>query len=156
MLDKRIETFVRALANGKSHTGRPFFEHLKGTHDMLEHSGAREAVCLAGLCHSIYGTNAFKEASVAATEMERMDVIAMIGYEAERLAYIFCSTERPLAFIEAAERGEPYRMVNRRDGRSFDLSPTDLHDLLQIEAANLSEQGSLAMLPRVISALERI
>lgn len=154
MLDKRIEEFVRSLSNDVRHSGRNFYDHLRGTHDLLEMAGASKDVCLAGLCHSIYGTNVFKHAVVSITDADRDRVASMIGNYAERLAYIFCSSNRPVAFIEAAERGAPYWLVNRRNGDIFMLSTRELYDLLQIEGANLAEQGSTQMIPRVLAAMK--
>ena len=154
MLDKGIEEFVRTLAGETKHSGRTFFEHLKGTHDLLEQNGAPPHVCLAGLCHSIYGTNAFKHASVSLQERGR--IAGIIGDEAEMLAYIFCSCDRPLAFIIAANFDPPYWVIDRRIWQRIELMPSMLRDLLQIEQANLQEQGSMEMLPRVADALRKV
>ena len=42
------------------HSGRSFFDHLCRVEDILRICRASEDVCLAGLYHSIYGTNHFK------------------------------------------------------------------------------------------------
>ena len=62
MLNPAIESFVRDKADGVGHSGRTFYQHLRGTYDLLD--GAPDYVRLAGLCHSIYGTNAFKRAVI--------------------------------------------------------------------------------------------
>ena len=152
MLDKTIEEFVRNLTGDTKHSGRAFFEHLKGTYDLLEQSGAPPHVCLAGLCHSIYGTNIFQQASVP---MEERDCVAeLIGDEAEWLAYIFCSCNRPLTLINAVDRGPPYVVLNRHNGDWMILTPAQLRELLQIEKANLEEQG--CMDSRVVDALCKV
>ena len=101
MLDKKIEAFIREKAGDVRHSGRTFYDHLIGVYDLLESIGAAEHVCLAGLFHSIYGTNAFRHQAVSLDE--RHDVAKLIGYPAERLAYIFCSCARPKALIEAVD-----------------------------------------------------
>ena len=154
MLDKRIELFVRGLAGDTRHSGRSFFSHLKGTYDLLERDGAAPHVCIAGLCHSIYGTNIFNHASVPL--QERQHVANVIGLGAEFLAYTFCSCNRPSALIEAAERGRPYWVLNRHNGQMISLEPVMLCDLLQIEQANMQEQGSVRILPHIAGAILKV
>jgi len=140
MLDAKIETFVRDRAGDTGHSGRTFHEHLTGVYDILREQHAPEHVCLAGLFHSIYGTNAFRHAAVPMAE--RAAVTELIGKRAERLAHIFCSCQRPRALVEAVTAGPPYKVVNWRDGTSIPLSLEDMCDLLEIEVANLMEQGA--------------
>jgi len=152
MLDRHIELFVREKAGETRHSGRTFFEHLMGTYDLLVAQGAPVYVCLAGLCHSIYGTNAFKHASVPASE--RKSVIDAIGPKAERLAWIFCACRRPMALVDAFVSGEPYQVINRHSGEAIDLSRRELLDLLTIEVANLVEQDAVRsrVFPLVVDA----
>lgn len=151
MIPKEIETFLRKQTTGIKHSGRTFYEHLKGTHDLLEQDGEHGHVCLAGLFHSIYGTNAFKVQTM--TLDSRMDVIKLIGKPAERLAYIFCACDRPLALLIEAARGQPYSVHDRFTGHTIALTRGDLEDLLTIERANLKEQGSIRLLPDIEHAL---
>jgi hypothetical protein len=122
------------------HSGRTLFAHLHGTHSLLRSWGARPEVCLAGLFHSIYGTRAFKHKSWPLTE--RHVVRDLIGREAEWLAYLFCATARPKAFVEAAEINKPAIITDLFRNMELLLTPAELKDLLEIEAANLIEQDS--------------
>jgi hypothetical protein len=80
-------------------------------------------VCLAGLCHSVYGTNVYRR--VLISPEDRISVRAAIGEEAEQLVYLFSTIDRPRCLAERGGlEGETYR------------------NLLAIEIANLSEQGS--------------
>jgi hypothetical protein len=150
MLDEKIETFLRAQTDGVRHSGRTLFEHLKGTHDLLQRRGAAEHVCLAGLFHSIYGTNIFRHQAIPISERDR--VKDLIGERAELLAYIFCSCNRPRALLEAVKRGPPYHVVNWRDGEIILLTKASMIDLLNIEVANLEDQGGGQLLPDVRKA----
>jgi hypothetical protein len=138
MMDKGMEAFLRTLTGDVKHSGRTLFDHLVGTHALLAKRGAPEYVCLAGLFHSIYGTNAFRRNTVPITRRDL--VVEMIGEPAERLAFIFCSCERPQALVDAVKRGPPYAVLNRRNGESIPLSGEDMLDLLTIEVANLDDQ----------------
>jgi hypothetical protein len=112
-------------------------DHLLGTCALLRAWGSDASVCKAGLFHSIYGTNAFGRPCV---EMEdRRSVIEMIGEEAEWLAYLFCVSHRPRAFLEAIENPV---LQNRYDDKYIEISESILNNLIEIECANLIDQGA--------------
>jgi hypothetical protein len=140
MVDEKIVAFLHEQTKDVTHSGRTFFEHLVGVHDLLQQRRAPSYVCLAGLFHSIYGTNVFRHQTVPINNRDL--IVDLIGEHAELLAFIFCSCERPKALIQAAQRGPPYRVINQRDGEMIPLAPIDMLALLIIEDANLEEQGS--------------
>ena len=120
------------------HSGRDFYTHLKGTHDLLRAWRNPDPICLAGLFHSIYGTWHFRH---KAFPIENRHVIRdLIGEEAELLAYVFCVTERPKAFLIHAS-SPATAIKDHHTGHLIRLSPAALNKLLEIEAANLLEQG---------------
>jgi hypothetical protein len=103
------------------HSRRTLLEHLSGTHDLLEAWDAPRPVRLAGLYHSIYGTNQFQKWAWPITS--RDTIKGLIGHEAEALVYIFATAYRPGAFFVEPDTPQ-------------------LRALREIEAANLLEQGS--------------
>lgn len=105
------------------HTGRSLYDHLVATHDALEAKGEPQHVCLAGLFHSVYGTNAFKNKLIPISDREA--VRKVIGEQAESLAFQFCTLDRPQCFL------------NRQ---YYD------RELIAIEIANLQEQQDLRIL----------
>lgn len=123
-------------AHARPHSGRTLLAHLVGTYALLRAWGAPERVCLAALFHSIYGTNAFIHHSLALDQRARL--MSCIGDEAEQLAYLFCSINRPQALIDAVE-GAPVH--HRQTVEPLAVSRPTLCDLLCIECANLIEQG---------------
>jgi hypothetical protein len=123
-------------AHACSHSGRTLMDHLAGTYQMLKSWQAPEDVCLAGLFHSVYGTNAFHRQSLAFTE--RHKVRSLIGAEAEELAWIFCSVERPQAFLDCVHGSQ---LLSRHDQAQIHCTPDTLSKLLEIECANLIEQS---------------
>jgi len=70
-----------------SHSKRTLFDHLVGTHNLLRSWRAADSVCLAGLFHSVYGTEGF-HATLAGIP-DRKIIIEIIGREAEALAWLF-------------------------------------------------------------------
>ena len=91
-----IAFLIKSDAHKRRHSGRFLLDHLKGVFDLLRSSTVSEAVCYGGLFHSVYGTNSYKEVSLG--ESNRVDVKALIGDEAESLAWDFCGLDRPKAF----------------------------------------------------------
>jgi hypothetical protein len=118
------------------HSGRTFLEHLKGTRDLLKEWDMPEHVQVAGLFHSIYGTNIFQVQSASFDDREFLK--AMIGERAERLAYLFCVADRPTAFFEALNTN---RIRNRHSQEVISVTSIEMLDLITIEAANHIEQN---------------
>lgn len=151
MIPSEIDTFLRDRTAGIKHSGRTLYDHLKGTYDLLSGMEALEHVRLAGLFHSIYGTNVFRTQAVS----DRNEVREVIGHRAERLVYIFCSCNRPRELIDASHR-DSHTVVDRHDGKVITLTPQDMCDLLTIEYANLTEQNSMQLVPQVRDAWLRV
>ncbi|MFQ5625818.1 MAG: DUF6817 domain-containing protein [Methyloligellaceae bacterium] len=74
------------------HANRNLLEHLIATYELLAGWHHEQAVALAGLMHSVYGTAAFETACLAPSERGR--VRAIVGERAERLAFLFSAMER--------------------------------------------------------------
>ena len=112
-----IDFLLDNAADENSHSGRDLMEHLVGTAELLIHWNCDRDVVLAGLCHSIYGTDSYH--TVTIDPSRRDEVRALIGEKAEELAWQFGHRKNPRmsSFIEQKET-----------------------DLVVIECANLIEQ----------------
>jgi hypothetical protein len=66
-----------------AHMNRDLLTHFQGTYQLLKKWGNQEAVCLAGLCHALYGTQNFPVALVPF--LKRQEIAALIGEKAEKL-----------------------------------------------------------------------
>lgn len=92
--------FLRAIGtNSVPHGSRfldlkhgSFFDHLVGTYEVLERWGAPTSVCLAGMYHSVYGTEGFQGFTLPISE--RSTVADVIGSRAEFAAFINCVMDR--------------------------------------------------------------
>ena len=122
------------------HGTRTLDQHLVGTHLLLDAQAEREAVCLAGLFHSIYGTNVFMTCTLKADSQDDRDMVAhTIGHEAEALAYMFCMLQgRPQCFFRSSEIAKPMTLA------------LSWRDLQAIELANLIEQGGFSAVIRYL------
>jgi hypothetical protein len=127
----------RFHAHETAHSGRHLLDHLAGVHHLLAIWGNTPIICLAGLFHSIYGTQIFTVRSAEFSDRET--IRAIIGAQSERLAYLFCVTDRPVALLQAAIADEN-RLRDIVHGIDLVLEPGELSALLEIEIANFLEQ----------------
>jgi hypothetical protein len=128
---------LRALGFGTlqhdSHV--PFLSHLVGTRRLLKAWGERPALCDAGLFHSVYGTEFFQPDRIP----ERDDVVAVIGNEAERVAWLWCAIKRDTIDVERCTVRLRHRDL------AEPLTPAEAGELATLWAADTVEQiGRLA------------
>lgn len=121
-----------AGAHIKPHSGRTLYDHLEGVHGLLHEWGNEAPVCTAGLFHSVYGTSAFKSRIIPLDKRE--EVRALIGAEAEELAYLFCVCERH-ACLAPLLYGT-MKIKNMGSGEQIPLTEKTLRQLLELEVAN--------------------
>jgi hypothetical protein len=129
--------FLRALGFGEiehdSHV--PFLSHLIGTRRLLDIWGSRPALCDAGLFHSVYGTEYFEPTRTP----QRDAVTAIIGAEAERIAWLWCAVRRDTLVPARAT------VELRGTSKTEALTPTEVGDIATLWAADTVEQiGRLA------------
>jgi SM-20-related protein len=139
---RAIRSFLKEIgARSLSHSGRALSDHLIGTYDLLKEWNCDAATCIAGGLHSIYGTNVFTPEALPGNA--RPLVRQRFGAGAEKLAWLFCSLNRPAA-IESGIG------ISRRNNTPVKLDDIVLRSLRLIEAANLLEQGeSLRKWPNI-------
>lgn len=119
-------------ADKQPHGKRMLLDHLVGVEALLIKACAPEEIQIAGLCHSIYGTTSYRRSLVSIDK--RQEVQNLIGERSERLVYEFCTINRPQCLFNGNYGGR------------------DIFALIQIEIANLMEQGQLDRLSRLIYA----
>ena len=112
-----IDFLIDNGADENSHTGRNLMDHLVGTAEILMGWECDKDVVLAGLCHSIYGTDSYHTVTIDPSRRE--EVRSLIGDKAEEFAWRFGNRKNPRmrSFIENGET-----------------------ELVVIECANLIEQ----------------
>lgn len=112
----------------------PFLSHLLGTRRVLVEWGERAAMCDAGLFHSAYGTEYFP----VDEPVDRAQVQAVIGADAEEIAHAWCTIRRDTIELGADDR--PATVVDRTTGDRVDLSDQLLADIATLWAADTVEQ----------------
>lgn len=119
------------------HSGRHLIDHLVGVYQLLAAWDNPPHICRAGLFHSIYGTNIFTVRS--ASFSERAVISEAIGEPAERLAFLFCISERPVAFLKAVAQRR-YVIDDIVHRQPVTVTPDEIAALIEIETANFLEQ----------------
>jgi hypothetical protein len=112
--------------------------HLIAVYRSLESQGFAEDVCRAGMFHSIYGTERFRGFTLPLER--RVEVRALIGDRAERLAYLNCSMDRASFDRVLDQAGELYRIVDRITAEEVALSRRDFDDLCRVHLFDWLEQ----------------
>jgi len=132
---EKIAYLERHGAADTAHSDADLLAHLRGVHDLLRSWGARDALCDAGLFHSAYGTDIFPTGTVP--HEERPAVCALIGEEAETIAYLFGTLTRARLF-DAAFDGPPF-LLESRAGETVGVTEAQYADLSAVTVANWLE-----------------
>ncbi|HEY3729432.1 MAG TPA: hypothetical protein VGL51_19805, partial [Solirubrobacteraceae bacterium] len=123
--------------------GRSLLDHLLGTYIILRRWDQPDWLCQAGLIHSVYSTDQYRQGLLSPSR--RTEVAEVAGAQAERIAYLFCVTpRRPLfAGTHLWARGLPSRaMAGAGDAAGGDPPTRDeLDGLVLLHMANLAEQA---------------
>jgi hypothetical protein len=141
-LDEMLAVLGRQGAREIWHKHGTFYEHLLGVWRILAAWGQPPDVCRLGLMHSVYSNSVVRMKVFDAAHGERTDLRRLIGEEAERLVYLFCSIRReellPFGHFELPPEG--IRVGLHGDDGSVSLSPRDLGIFLIVTMADYAEQ----------------
>lgn len=126
-----------------AHSESTLISHLKGTFEILKRWDCENYICMAGLCHSIYGTESFSKASATLDNREFMKTL--IGREAEELTYLFGAHQKE-SLWKNLDGADAFTLHDRFLDRPMIISNKSLSDLITLTLANWLEQR-----PRVSS-----
>ncbi len=135
------------------HSGRTLLDHLRGTYELLTHWGSHEVTRIAGLFHSIYGTQTFAHALL--DRSQRSYVRSVIGATTEHLVFLFSTCDRDSFFANIGATN--ISLLNKVNGELLEVSPETLSALVEIEVANTLEQipHKKRISPKVMDIYER-
>jgi hypothetical protein len=108
-----------------------------GVREFLVQWGAPDSLAAAGLFHSVYGTESYRQQAVPLDL--RPQVRAVIGEEAERLAYVFGAMAKE-NFDASVERGCDFSVSDRHTGEVISLQSEEWAGLCEMVVANWLEQ----------------
>ena len=137
---KRYTDYLVELGIEKvPHTEKTYLGHLINVYRLMEAQGCAEDVCVAGMFHSIYGTEKFQGFKLPLEG--RADLQRFIGERVERLAYFNCAMDRA-SFDQVLDQPEgPYRFVDRITGGPIELSKAEFDDLCRVHLYDWLEQA---------------
>ena len=136
-LDNEIQYLKDNGAGDNSHSSRCLLDHLTGTAALLSKWNCDKDVVLAGLYHSVYGTDSYHTQTL--DDSKRGEVREIIGERAEHLAWEFGKTKNPrvLSFMKYNQTDliilECANLIEQKvdpSQLSFALAIKDLPDLL--------------------------
>jgi len=133
-----LRDFLAGLSKDRLHTGRPFLDHCLAVGNILIGWGCAEEVCLAGVCHSIYGTATSR---AAALDLDRRrDLRAIVGDHAENLAYLNCAIDHRSLDLAMLPNPPSFRLRDRLTRSVIELPRATFDDLLRVHLADWIEQ----------------
>jgi hypothetical protein len=95
-MEKALE-FLLENFKDLDHSGKSYIEHSTNVFNLLKKIGADQNVCLAGLYHSIYGTDSFSQQVLVTRETIKL----LIGEYSENLVFIFSTAKnKDLEFLK--------------------------------------------------------
>lgn len=135
---RELTDFLVSLGTDQvPHSSTPFLAHLIGVYRDLKEWGCPEHLLVAGLFHSIYGTEAFQRFSLPLSRQD--EVRELIGERAERLAYINCALTRESLDASIAS-GEPPQLWDRFRDAPLPVTDEEFTDLMTLHLCDRLEQ----------------
>jgi aspartate beta-hydroxylase len=141
----RVIDFLRSEgAEAVRHAGtRTLLAHLVSSYEIARRWAQSTVIAHAALVHSVYGTDVYTRPVLSLTR--RHELIALVGEQAERLAYLFAVTPRGPLFAGTHSwlRDIPHRAVDGA-GNAAAESPASRDEsdaLIVLHMANLAEQA---------------
>jgi hypothetical protein len=134
--ERRARAWQRLLALGAGefpHVSGSLAAHLHGTEALLRRWGAREALCLAGMYHAVYGTDGIL--GFLASLGARTRIAELIGEEAEGIAYLYGACARDV-FHPRIGAAEELVFADRYTGTEYPIDEGRLRDFCELSVAN--------------------
>ena len=136
---KLIELLIDLNTDSLSHSQGTLIDHLQKTYELLKQWNNPDYVCLAGLFHSIYGTQIYKKQTLG---LYKREIIKnAIGIEAEYLVYLFCIMDRGYFYNNLGSN----KLRSSQDETYILISEKTKRNLCEILVANRLEQEKRKM-----------
>lgn len=116
-----------------AHVSGSLARHLVETERLLRSFGSRDALCLAGLYHAVYGTDGIR-GSLAGLD-RRAAIAAIVGAEAEALAYLYGACARETFHPRIGTRDQ-LRFADRFTRSEYPIGESALRDFCELTVAN--------------------
>jgi hypothetical protein len=125
---------LAAMGAGEfAHVAGTLAAHLANTAALLKRWGNREALCLAGLYHAVYGTDGIR--GELTTPGGRSLIVDVIGAESEAIVYRYGACARD-AFHPRIGTPRATQFVDRFTESEYSISVAALADFCELTLAN--------------------
>lgn len=132
---QEILAFLESRSAGQvAHVAQTLFEHLQGTYELLQEWGSAPALCHAGLCHAVYGTDGLPVALLD-VRTERPALASVIGREAEAQVYLYASCDRAFLYPQLGT-ADRLSFRDRFTGARFEPDPAAFAAFMELTFAN--------------------
>jgi len=126
-------SFLKSIGTQNvDHSDDGLLSHLEATSDLLRRWGNSDDICLAGLCHAVYGTDGFETALLDIAQ--RDEVKAVIGVVAEEFVYFYASCDRQFFYPLIGQT--PLRFRDRFRQTEFEPAEDMICACLELLLAN--------------------
>lgn len=116
-----------------AHVAGTLAPHLSNTAALLQQWGNRDALCIAGLYHALYGTDGIK--GELTTLASRSAIAEVIGAEAEAIVYVYGACDRD-AFHPRIGTPRETQFVDRFNAVEYSIPVSMLADFCELTLAN--------------------
>jgi len=120
------------------HSKKTLLAHAIGVYICLKDHGCDEAVCHAGLFHSIYCTELFQRFKLSLER--RPELQFLIGEYAEKLVFVNCFINRASLDEQTHLSEGLYTVIHRETGEEISLDKKEFDDLVLVHLYDHLEQ----------------
>ena len=134
--DPWLAHYERLAAMGAAdfaHVAGTLAPHLANTAALLQQWGNRDALCIAGLYHAVYGTDGIL--GELTTLSRRSSIAEVIGTEAEAIVYVYGACDRD-AFHPRIGTPRATQFVDRFTATEYAIPVSMLADFCELTLAN--------------------
>ncbi|HKY05157.1 MAG TPA: hypothetical protein VJQ56_09715 [Blastocatellia bacterium] len=130
----KVLLFLRShSAHQIPHVNSNLLSHLEGTYELLREWGSPAQLCLAGLCHAVYGTYGFELRLLDISQ--RSQLRDLIGAGAEEIVYFYASCDRQYLYPQIGRRSGLW-FRDRFNGAEFVPDGPLFESFLELTFAN--------------------
>lgn len=142
---KEMTDYIVSLgAADLDHSDKSYLAHNIGVYNDLKKWGASEALCRAGLFHSIYGTQGFQGFTLSMARQPELR--NLIGDHAEKIAFLNCFMDRDSLDRQLEQPAGPYTIIHRESGEEIVITKEEYDDLARLHLCDWLEQVERAQM----------
>ena len=134
-----LQPLIEMGANDLTHNNnKTLLRHLLNTAMILAAEKQPDHVVLAGLYHSVYGTEFYGCDFLSMHNSDHRNYLSeKIGKDAERLVFLYCSLDRKEFMRYYGQPKKPIRFL--QDDQFLEVTPEEEVDLMSLFSANEAE-----------------